>query len=61
MAKKKPEAEACKNCKFWVKTVEEEPSGDCRRRPPVILFHHNQENSGWPLTYPDDWCGEHQF
>jgi hypothetical protein len=48
--------EQCSNCRFWFN--HEIGEGECRRyapRPTKAV-----EDFVWQLTYPDDWCGEHE-
>ena len=42
----------CEKCVYWEspKADTEERLGECRRNPPVHEF--------WPVTLPDDWCGQ---
>lgn len=44
----------CLSCRFWDRVRDEDGTllGLCRRRPPAY--------EGWPMTAPDDWCGEYQ-
>jgi hypothetical protein len=61
-----PKKECCANCRFW-KVVDDDPEepGQCHRRAPLPLrlvgdanplFHLS--STSWPVTTPDDWCGE---
>lgn len=45
------EIKTCKECRFYMKRIEE--SGLCRRHPPLNLRY-------WPVVDTDDWCGEFQ-
>ena len=55
----------CKTCPFW--SVEDEKRADlsgreCRRlAPPAFITESDTGglDSGWPVTLPTDWCGEH--
>lgn len=60
--------EKCENCKFWIKKVE--GTGECHRDSPspdmsgFIGFEEYGDGTPrlaiWPLTYKDEWCGEHE-
>ena len=63
----------CKRCRFWLNWDTEDTNlGECHRFPPRMALVHGSgpegastatvrpEDGGWPLTYPDDWCGEFQ-
>jgi hypothetical protein len=63
----------CGSCRFWLNWDSEMTNlGECHRFPPRMLMVHRTdvegesaatvrpEDGGWPLTYPDDWCGEFQ-
>ena len=65
--------EHCSGCRFWLNWDSEQTNlGECHRFPPRMgLVHRVQEgvesavtvhpeDGGWPLTAPDDWCGEFQ-
>ena len=65
--------EICKQCRFWLNWDSENTNlGECHRFPPRMATRHDSgpegtaaitvrpEDGGWPLTYPDDWCGEFQ-
>jgi hypothetical protein len=65
--------EQCKLCRFWLNWDTEDTNlGECHRFPPrmaATLESSSEgpsattvrpEDGGWPLTYPDDWCGEFQ-
>jgi hypothetical protein len=32
----------------------------CRRKPPVVPADPSNRSANWPVTEPDDWCGEFQ-
>lgn len=63
---------SCRRCCFWFKFTStfpqgnDSPTGQCRRYPPVIVTPFEMhdvlpaESGFWPLTRPDDWCGEYQ-
>ena len=49
--------QVCANCKFW-------QNQRCHCHPPILFCTEDGEGgeaSKFPLTKPDDWCGEHQF
>ena len=63
----------CDICRFWLNWDPEMTNlGECHRFPPRMATVHriNAEgesaatirppDGGWPLTAPDDWCGEFQ-
>jgi hypothetical protein len=63
----------CKGCRFWLNWDTEDTNlGECHRFPPRMLIVGGSgaegtsavtlrpDDGGWPLTYPDDWCGEFQ-
>jgi hypothetical protein len=65
--------EHCKACRFWLNWDTEDTNlGECHRFPPQMVTVRGSgpegqstatvrpEDGGWPLTYPDDWCGEFQ-
>jgi hypothetical protein len=65
--------EQCNGCRFWLNWDSEDTNlGECHRFPPrmatVPRTGAGQDSAvtvrpgdgGWPLTYPDDWCGEFQ-
>ena len=45
----------CKDCKYWDGNPDRD--GVCRRRPPSV-FDAERDWGIWPVTGPDDWCGE---
>jgi hypothetical protein len=65
--------EQCSECRFWLNWDSEGSNlGECHRFPPrmaTVLRAGDEgasavvvrpEDGGWPLTAPDDWCGEYQ-
>ncbi len=63
----------CSECRFWLNWDSEGTNlGECHRFPPRMATVHRigvegetagtvrPEDGGWPLTAPDDWCGEFQ-
>ncbi len=63
---------SCSSCAFWdcIEQHKEDSDGKCRRYPPKLDQNYYKvdedsitEVSSWwvfPLTYCDDWCGEHK-
>jgi hypothetical protein len=64
----------CSGCRFWLNWDSEMTNlGECHRFPPRMASAHRvegdqtlfstvrPEDGGWPLTYPDEWCGEFQI
>jgi hypothetical protein len=58
-----PEA-TCKTCRWWDDT--DGHAGICRRHSPRSVSEYDNPDhtlinpvSLWPVTYFDDWCGEH--
>jgi hypothetical protein len=43
----------CSQCRWWQEVQDEDGTrlGLCRRQPPAY--------EGWPVTQPQDWCGEY--
>ena len=65
--------EHCSGCRFWLNWDSENSNlGECHRYPPRMATVQRieaegpstrtirPEDGGWPLTAPDDWCGEFQ-
>ncbi len=65
--------EQCSACRFWLNWDSEGTNlGECHRFPPRMAtvlragaegasaVMVRPEDGGWPLTAPDDWCGEFQ-
>jgi hypothetical protein len=63
----------CDTCRFWRNWDSEMTNlGECHRFPPRMATVHQKDaegetaatirpaDGGWPLTSPDDWCGEFQ-
>ena len=46
----------CQTCRFWVRTDENYPSGECRRYAPRRTDGDNTLR--FPFTGPECWCGE---
>lgn len=68
--------ETCGSCRFWDRRLDRVESGNCRRRPPVILECVAAANisaegdldsadlelaTRYPITFIDDWCGDHDI
>ena len=64
--------EQCSGCRFWLNWDSEMTNlGECHRFPPRMATARQTDpeeeivtarptDGGWPLTAPDDWCGEYQ-
>jgi hypothetical protein len=67
--------EKCETCRFWAKLSEGDEEWDrreCRRRSPLLTEalvlgrqdedydSHDAMTRVWPVTHPDDFCGEWQ-
>jgi hypothetical protein len=65
--------EQCSACRFWLNWDSEMTNlGECHRFPPRMAAIYRSDagegsaatvrpaDGGWPLTAPDDWCGEFQ-
>ena len=65
--------EQCSGCRFWLNWDSEMTNlGECHRFPPRMATVPRADaegesaatvrpaDGGWPLTAPDDWCGEFQ-
>ncbi len=65
--------EQCSDCRFWRNWDSEMTNlGECHRFPPQmgtvrqmdgdedVLLTIRPRDGGWPLTAPDEWCGEFQ-
>lgn len=48
--------DSCRTCRYWRPNVYMPATefGRCRRRAPVVT----NEDTRWPKTEADDWCGE---
>lgn len=46
----------CVECKYYAKHYD--TSGECHRRPPVLVVHEDSVKSAWPDVHEQDWCGE---
>ena len=55
---------SCATCRFWAGREEGAATikvfgGGCRKHAPdLYVSHHKQTHAAWPLTRPDDWCGD---
>ena len=45
----------CKDCKYW--DGDPDQDGLCRRSAPTMITK-DEGFAIWPLTNPDEWCGE---
>lgn len=65
--------EQCSGCRFWLNWDSESTNlGECHRYPPQMetarqtdvegetIVTVRPSDGGWPVTAPDDWCGEYQ-
>jgi len=49
----------CSVCRWWYKDPEQHWIHECRRRSPQIIIKEKINNeSAWPPTDYDDWCGD---
>ena len=67
-----PKFVTCKHCRFWDEDIplnrknhfEDKELGYCRRKSPILVSDTDTPTllcfSNWPVTEPDDWCGEGQ-
>ncbi len=46
---------SCQTCRYWAPG---DLSGECRRRTPSVADEDG--NGYWPVTEPDEWCGEYE-
>jgi hypothetical protein len=57
--------EQCSICRFWLNWDSEMTNlGECHRFPPRVVPTRQVDECAegrWPLTPPDDWCGEFQL
>lgn len=64
-----PRPERCETCRWWDSVKGHSKFGNvhpCRVRPPVVEYvtveiagsKFSVPLSGWPWTFPGDWCGE---
>ena len=52
--------DGCKGCRYWVEIdPEKQLAGECHRYAPRPELAVGMKECDWPLTQPDDWCGEH--
>jgi hypothetical protein len=47
---------ACENCKYW---GELSSPAECRKHSPTPVAGYQWGQ--WPLTQPNDWCGDHEY
>ena len=58
----------CRTCRWWLfpstQNVQDEKiraeRGECHRMPPALFSFGQIAGNLWPMTKPDDWCGEWQ-
>ena len=63
MKKKTPDTAACVTCRFWKEDHtpgHEGRAGECRSRPPAVLYDGETIFCTWPQTDARDWCGDHE-
>lgn len=63
-----PRLTLCNNCRFWQRKADFETrdverqlgAGWCYRYPPVPVYCGAEEEIAtyWPVTFPEEWCGE---
>jgi hypothetical protein len=54
-----PNGQCCGDCAYWEGTEgPRETDGRCHRHAPSVPLNHPDLSTAWPLTEPDDWCGE---
>ena len=51
-------SETCQSCTYWVTPGNSAEDGRCKRYAPAP--HAQTVILVWPVTQPDDWCGEFQ-
>lgn len=55
------DSHSCEDCTHW-NPMGSDDVGECRRHAPIIVQRSNVWTDGhWPITSPDDWCGEHEY
>lgn len=54
----------CETCRYWQKSEKELKQGECRINPPSATPIPSQQGvalmSYYPVTAPDNWCGQHK-
>lgn len=55
----------CASCRFWNRSEDDAQNRReraCRCHPPSVLVDAAsfEAYTVWPMTQPDDWCGEYQ-
>lgn len=52
----------CKTCRWSLHqpTDGEQPVLVCRRMPPTLFMQGVELRQGWPLVFPEHWCGEYR-
>jgi hypothetical protein len=48
----------CDSCRFW--QIEGTQTGKCRRHAPTVIVLDDRDQSVWPYSLDDDWCGEYE-
>lgn len=58
----------CQTCLFWERGLttitsgkwRDFSAGDCKRHAPIVTGGlHGPEQTLWPRTAEEDWCGDH--
>lgn len=58
----KPRTISCETCTFWIKPPEGATDGECHRHAPLVTGGlHCAVETVFPLTKPENWCGDHFF
>ena len=53
---------ACSTCSFWVALPVGAPDGQCHRHSPLVTGGlHCEVETVWPVTRPENWCGDHAY
>jgi len=50
--------ERCGTCRFFGGEFDDEPSGECRRRAPVMVGTSEHAQPAHPVVETNHWCGE---
>lgn len=48
---------SCENCQYYKQHIDSN-CGQCRRFPPVPVWHYNRIETDYPITHKYEWCGE---
>lgn len=54
----KDEKEICLHCRWWNAITTTGDMGTCRRYAPDRHPSDGMSSACWPITFPEDWCGE---